>query len=138
MTEPPGPHDPDRVLIPALLQACPSFQEPWREYVADWPDPSERGVYIDLGEFVQHLVGLLDRGDTAEFPAVFSTVEHHLRTSDADVRYALKVGFLEGLGNLASNTHGWPFAAHFREWFGPSTQIAWDELHQEWGTSDTG
>lgn len=138
MTEPPGPHDPDRVLMPALLEACPSFRDPWRAYVADWPDPSERGGYIDLGEFVQHLVELLDRGDTQEFPTVFATVEHHLQTGDAGVRYALKVGFLETLGNVASNTHGWPFAARFREWFGPLAQTAWDELHREWGTSDTG
>jgi hypothetical protein len=121
--------------MPELLAACPSFAHPWHDHVADWPD-SERGVYVDLGRFASHLVGRLDRQETAEFRAVFATVVAHLRTGDDGVRYALKVGFLESLGNVASNRQGWPFAARFREWFGPLTTVAWDDLHREWGTSD--
>lgn len=96
------------------------------------------GVYIDVGAFAAHLVGLLERGDTSEFPAVFEAVEGLLRDGDDGVRYLLKVGLLEDIGNIASSTHGWPFAARFRQWFGPETDRAWDELHRMWRTSDSG
>jgi hypothetical protein len=138
--EPVGRHDPDRTVIPALLEACPSFTETWNLHVADWAgdDAHERGVYTDVGVFANHLVGLIEQEETREFPAVFDTVERLFRDGDDSVRCVLKVGLLEDLGNIAANKHGWPFAARFRHWFGPAATSAWDELHLEWGTSDSG
>jgi hypothetical protein len=118
--EPPGPHDRQQVVMPALVAACPSFEDRWREHLAAWTGSEDRGIYIDLGEFAHHLVSLLERGETAEFPGVFATVEGLLRDGDEGVRYALKVGLLEDLGNIASNRSGWSFAARFRTWLGPA------------------
>lgn len=138
VNEPSGPHDPERVLLPALLTECPSFLGTWEMHVTEWPDPATRGVYLDLGAFATYLVALLAKGETAEFPGVFATVERYLRDGDDGIRYALKLGLLETLGNVASNEDGWPLAARFREWFGPLTAAAWNDLHDLWGTSDTG
>jgi len=139
MLEPVGPNDPDRTIMPALLAVCPSFKEPWDQHVADraGDDAHERGVYIDVGVIADHLVGLLERGETREFPVFFDTVERLLREGDDGVVNVLKVGLLEDLGNIAANRDGWPFAAQFREWFGPATTDAWDDLHRFWGTSDS-
>jgi hypothetical protein len=89
--------------MPALLAACPSFASVWREIVTDWTAAEERGPYTDLGFFAHHLVSLLDRGETAEFATVFATVEGLFRGGDDAIRYLLKVGLLEDLGNIASN-----------------------------------
>jgi hypothetical protein len=96
------------------------------------------GVYSELGAFAHHLVDLLERGDVHEFPAVFEVVEQLLLDPDSTSRYVVQVGFLEDLGNIAANRHGWPFAAGFNQWFGPATANAWADLHRLWGTSDTG
>ena len=136
--EPPGPHDPDRTVMPALLDACPSFEDAWERHLAEWAtDSDERGVYIDVGVFAQHLVDLLDRGQTEEFAAVFQAVERLFVEGDDGVRYLLSVGLIEDLGNIGAGRHDWPWAAKFRQWFGPNADRAWDDLHRLWGTSDT-
>ena len=136
--EPPGPHDPDNLIVPALLDACPSFAPLWREHLAAFPDAEGHLPYVALGTFATHLVAQLEGGKTEEFGRVFSTVERLWRDGDDGIRYAIKVGLLEDLGNVASNRMGWPFASRFRAWFGPHANAAWDELHREWGTSDFG
>jgi hypothetical protein len=113
---------------------------PWTECgpAGDWAaDSYDRGVYIDVGVFAQHLVDLLERGETGEFAAVFQTVERLFVEGDDGVRYLLKVGLIEDLGNIGASRHGWPWAATFRQWFGPNADRAWGELHDLWGTSDT-
>lgn len=123
--------------MPALLEACPSFMGVWERHLEDWAaDSNDRGGYIDVGVFALHLVDLLDRGATDEFPAVFQTVERLLGQDDEGVRYLVKVGLIEDLGNIGSSRHGWPWAAKFRQWFGPNANRVWDDLHEMWGTSD--
>lgn len=133
MREPPAPHDPDGKVMTALLAACPSFTDAWSQLNSDFPQTDGRGAYIEVGEFARHLVKLLDRGQSAEFEAVFRVGEQLLQDPDDSVRYVTKVGLLEDVANIASNTRGWPFAARFRAWSGPATLKAWDELHSEWG-----
>ena len=135
--EPPGPHDPSGRAISSLVIACPSFADPLAEHRAAWPDVDGPHAYIDMGRFATHLVGLLDTGEVAEFTGVFAVVEALLADEDPGVRYLVKVGLLEDVGNVAS-THGWPWAARFRAWFGPLATEAWDDLHQMWGTRDPG
>lgn len=120
----------------ALLIACPSFSGRWERLQAEWADvPEDRGPYTDVGVFAAHLVTLLEAQETSEFGPVFQQVELLLDDGDDGVRYLTKVGLLEDLGNIAANTHGWPFAERFRHWFGPATEAAWEELHETWGTT---
>jgi hypothetical protein len=128
LQEPPGPHDPNGTVVQALLTACPSFGEAWDRHLDEWAASSDRGVYIDVGVFAQHLVGLLERRETDEFPAVFATIERLFGEGDDGVRYLLTAGLIEDLGNIGSNAHGWPFALQFRQWFGPHASRAWDDV----------
>jgi len=132
--EPVGPHDPSGRVMAALVAACPSFTAAWTVHRAEWSDADEPHAYIDVSRFALHLVDRLERGDIDEFPVVFAAIEALLRDDDPSVRYLVKVGLLEDLGNLASNTYGWTWAARFRAWFGPVTADAWDDLHRLWGT----
>jgi hypothetical protein len=124
--------------MPVLLEACPSFAPAWADYVESWSDEPERGGYLDVATFAHHLVGLLGRADTDEFPAVFRAVERLYEEGDAGQRYLLTFGLLESIQNVASNEHDWPFARRFRRWLGPTTLAAWDEVHRLWGTADGG
>lgn len=122
----------------ALVAACPSFAGAWVRHREEWSGASESHAYIDAGRFAQHLVEQHERGETDEFPAVFRAIESLLEDEDPGVRYLVKVGLLEDLGNHGSNRRDWTWAARFREWFGPLTTQAWDDLHLLWGTSDGG
>jgi hypothetical protein len=135
--EPPGPHDPDGIIMPTLVQACPSFEVQWAEHVAGYGDAEDGLVYVALGALASHLVSRLQTERTEEFQALFEAVERLFAEGDAGIRNALKVGLLEGIQNVGSHS-GWPLAARFRPWLGPRATGAWNELHAEWGTTDTG
>lgn len=122
-------------VLPALVSACPSFEATWRAHLAESGD-GNRGLYVDINVFAQHLVALLDHDQTSEFPAVFAAVERLLRDDDVGVRELLKVGLIEDLQALAADRGGSPLAARFRTWLGPRTVLDWDDVHRFWGTSD--
>jgi hypothetical protein len=131
MREPPSPHDPDGRVIAAVRAACPSFEPAWAEHLVDWADdPDARGAYVDMGVFAEHLVTLLDRGETSEFPAVFGAMERLFVSGDAGVRYLLAYGLLESVQNVARNRHGRAFEEGFRTWLGPTTTFEWNEVNR--------
>jgi hypothetical protein len=136
MIEPPGPHDPDGLVIAALLAACPSFAQPWQKHVGS--SAGQIGSYVDVGAFANHVVDLLEANTTAEFALVFQTVERLLTQGDPGVRYLVTFGLIEDIQNVASNRHDWAFAARFRPWLPSLTTKAWDEVHRLWGTADPG
>src|SRR6266576_2444627 len=111
--EPPGPHDPDRILTRALLAACPSIGTVWAEHLAEWA-PEQPPVYIDTGVFAGHLIDLLDTAQTTELGAVFEVVDRLLRTGDPDVRYLVTYD-------------DDPSGSRLRAWFLPATDAAWAE-----------
>lgn len=65
MPEPPGPHDPDRLLIPAFLAACSSLERAWPEEGEQWNDvkagprdeDDQKSIYYELGRLAHHLCG---------------------------------------------------------------------------------
>lgn len=133
MSEPSAPHDPSGLVIAALRMACPSFEQLWAAHVDEWADtPGDRGVYLDVGLFAQHLVTLLERDKTSEFGNVFDAVERLFDSHDAGVREVLSVGLLESIQNVAANQRGRSFAARFKSWLGPSSLREWDALDVFW------
>ena len=76
-------------VMARLLASCPSFAERWERYLAsDLYEPDL--IYIDIGQFAHHIVGLFREGQVAEFPAVFEAVEElHLNGTD-EVRDRLR------------------------------------------------
>src|ERR1700693_1023033 len=94
-------------MIGVLLDACPSFaprwiafQDEWREEVDDLP------MYIVLGDFARHLIGMVERGDTARLAAIFAAVERLHVEGDGYRREAATVGLLEDLQNLNLHKNG--------------------------------
>lgn len=116
-------------VIPSLLAAAPGFAGAWSEHLEYWGD-DERGIFIDAGEFAHYVVRSYADGNTAEFVAVFATLETILREGDDAAREAATIGVLEDIQTIASNR---PFGPEvFALWLGPLSRRAWDEIDRLW------
>jgi hypothetical protein len=116
----------DEVIL-LLLNACPSFAGPWEALCEEDP---ERLLYIDLGEFARHLIGLHRSGQIAEFPAVFSEIERLHIEGDSYVKEAATIGLLEGIQNNAGHADLDPeeFVVYLR----PESAKWWRQLNAFW------
>ncbi len=115
-----------------LVAACPEFAPQWQEFQDDWRDePDESPVYVPLAAFARHLIAKLERGETADLPAVFDAVERLHVEGDEFVREAATVGLLEGLQNLNLHSRG-TTPEQFRPYLGPQTARWWDKLEAFW------
>jgi hypothetical protein len=116
-------------VVPLLLKACPALEPDWKKYleVCGAEDP---GAYIDAGEIASIVVDLFRRSDTGGLPRLFERAEELLREGDGEARNLVVVGLFEGLQNVASHE---PFGyAVFRQWLGPLSAKAWDQLEETW------
>jgi hypothetical protein len=118
-------------MMPVLLDACPSFATPWQEFLAEWRGDDHLPLYTALGDLARHLIGLVERGETNELPAVFRVVERWHLEGDEYVREAATVGLLEDLQNLNLHENG-TNPAQFRALLGPESLRCWDELAASW------
>ena len=90
----------------------------------------EELLYIDLGEFADHLIDLYNQAQTQEFPAVFSTVEELHTEGDEYVKEAATIGLLEGIQNIAGN-RGLD-AEVFVQYLKPESAKWWKNLNDFW------
>ena len=118
-------------MMPAMLDACPSFVPRWQELLAQWDDEDDLPLYVPLGDLARHLMGLVEREETDELPAVFRVVERWHTEGDERVRDAATVGLLENLQNLNLHDSG-TNPEQFRALLGPESQRCWDELAAFW------
>jgi hypothetical protein len=118
-------------MMPVLLAACPSFAPLWQEFRAEWHGEDDLPLYVALGDLARHLIGLVERGEMDELPAVFRVVERWHREGDEYVREAATVGLLEDLQNLNLHEHGTD-PAQFRAMLGAESRRCWDELAASW------
>jgi hypothetical protein len=116
-------------VMPLLLEACPSFREPREVYVAE-PEYEDDLLYLHLGEFARHLVGLMKAGATEEFPAVFDLVENLHLDGDAYVKEAATIGLLEGIQFQAGYQGVDP--ERFVPFFKPVSARWWKEWLEFW------
>jgi hypothetical protein len=118
-------------MMPKLIETCPSFVPKWQEFLAEWRGEDDLPLYIALADLARHLIGLVERGEMDEMPAVFRVVERWHVEGDEYVREAATVGLLEALQNLNLHEHG-TNPAQFRAMLGPQSLRCWDELAASW------
>lgn len=114
-------------MIDLLLEACPSYQESWNDYIKDEDIDEERLYYLDLSDFVRHLIRLYRSGKHDEFPAIFHVIEQFDIEGEHSVREAATIGILELLlpdEYLSGN--------EFIKYFGKHTMIGWNSLFLFW------
>ena len=118
-------------MMGLLLDACPSFTPQWQAFLDEWQDNTDDlPLYLALTDFARHLVGMLDRDETANFPAVFAVVERLHLEGDSYVRTAATVGLLEDLQNRHFHIRTQP--DQFRPFLGAATAKWWDKLYRFW------
>ena len=115
-------------VMPMLLVACPSFEEPWQEHIND-PIYDERLLYIHLSKFAGHLVSLQMAAEIAKFGEVFSTIEDLVVRGDPYVREAVIYGLLEGIQNSSG---GKVDPESFLPYLQPESAMWWEKLNAFW------
>jgi hypothetical protein len=118
-------------MMGVLLAACPSFGGRWQVFLDEWQNESgELPYYVALFNFTCHLIGMLERGETASFPAIFGAVERLQVEGDPYVKEAATVGLLEDLQN--QDLHLGTLPEQFRQYLGPVSERWWDKLSRFW------
>jgi hypothetical protein len=119
-------------MMGVLLDACPSFAPQWEAFRDEWREEADDlPVYLVLGDFARHLIGMVERGETAGLPAVFAAVERLHVEGDHYVREAATVGLLEDLQNLNLHPNGTD-PEQLRPFLGPVSARWWDKLYRFW------
>jgi len=121
--------DQDNMFGP-LLEADPSFEPIWEEFLTDWRDEPPMPLYLALGDLARHLTAKLQAGDTEAFSDVFRVVERWHVEGDTYVRQAATIGVLEGLQN--THNHETTKPEQFIPWLGPVSRRYWDKVDAFW------
>jgi hypothetical protein len=118
-------------MMAVLLASCPSFDDAWQEFLAEWlEEPGDLPLYLALADFARHLIGMLQRGETTSFPAIFGAVEGLLLEGEHFVKEAATIGILECLQNTSLHSSTEP--EQFRPFLGPEAERWWDKLYRFW------
>lgn len=117
--------------MPLLLNACPSFESYWLEYLNESYGPDdEQLLYVDLSEFSHHLVRLYKQENISEFTEVFKVVELLHADGDDYVKEAATIGLLESIQNVSGNNQIDPEV--FAQYLGSASLDWWKRLNNFW------
>jgi hypothetical protein len=117
-------------MFPLLLEADPSFEPIWREFLNEWEgDEGRLPLTIAIDEFAKHLIGKLEAGDTSRFKEIFAVIERLHFSTDSYLNNEVK-GISEGILDTNSYTRLHPY--DFEPWFEPETKRAWLVSNKEY------
>jgi predicted phosphodiesterase len=116
-------------VMSLLLEACPSYRARWEGYRSASEFDSEL-LFVHLGDFADHVVDLLQKGEVAELPTLSRKLEKLHAEGDDTVKEAATIGLLEGIQNVAGN-RGVP-TADLEAALGLETRRWWSSLDAFW------
>ena len=88
----------EQQIMPMFLQACPSFEIPWRAHREHWGD-EDAGIYNDLSVLARHLAHLRESEETGELRAALAVLEQLILEGAGEVQQAAIIGLIEDLSN---------------------------------------
>jgi len=116
-------------VMDLLLEACPSYRVRWEEYRSA-PEFDGELLFVHVGDFADHVVDLLQRGEPAELAALARELERlHVEGDDA-VKEAATIGLVEGIQNAAG--HRSVTTRSLEEALGPETRRWWRSVDAFW------
>src|SRR5688572_4765831 len=89
-------------VVPLLLEASPSALSAWEEHLAWWKG-EQAGDFNDAAVFAHHIVDCYAKEATAEFGALFATLERILSEGDDEARSLAAFGVLEDVQTISSH-----------------------------------
>lgn len=132
-------------FMDAMLEACPSFKPASQDFVEEWEsepieleDATKADLprYLALSELANHLIAMLERGETSGFPAIFGVVEDWVERGEHYVSEAAVIGLLEDLTATVRYNSARP--SDFVPWLGPASKEAWTNVQDYWTWIETG
>ena len=79
-------------VVPAILEACPFYEETWKKHFAFY---EEDLLYVFVPDLVNSVVELDTENKQQEILSVFKVIEKLLVEGDKDVKNIIKIGVLE-------------------------------------------
>ena len=119
-------------FMESITSVCPGFAPIWNEFVDDWKDAPELyeeggdGTlphYLVLSELANHLIAMLERGETRNFSQIFNVVEGWIVEGDDYVSNAAVIGLLEDLTVASRYNNAQP--SDVLPWLGPVSRESW-------------
>ncbi len=82
-----------------ILQEFPAFRPRWDEHLKSWSPVIARPVALDIAEFSDFALELIQNGTNAEIERLSTTIERMLVEGDSIVNYTFRVLFLKKIAN---------------------------------------
>ncbi|PLS06717.1 hypothetical protein CVD27_07195 [Neobacillus cucumis] len=109
-----------------LLEACPSYKPYYEENLGD---DGEQLIYIDIMEFVAHLIELYKQNQINEFPKIFEVIELLHTDGDDFVKESATIGLLESIQNMSGDEIN---PDVFKKYLKPESLKWWNHLDDFW------
>ncbi len=90
-----------------ILQEFPAFQQSWDEHLASWSPLITRPIALDIAEFADFALELIQTGTNGELDRLATIIEQILGEGDAVVNYTFRMIFLKHIAKH-SNKNGVP------------------------------
>jgi hypothetical protein len=90
-----------------ILQEFPAFQQRWDEHLATWTPVIARPLALDIAEFSDFALELIQTGTDAEIDRLAILTEQILADGDSIVNYTFRMMFLKNIAKH-SETNGIP------------------------------
>ncbi|WP_342554845.1 hypothetical protein [Paenibacillus sp. FSL R7-0652] len=118
-------------ILEKLLTAVPSYKSRYEQYINEnYELGEERLIYVDIGDFVKHVIECYQSKQTDEFDDLFEVIEQFHTNGDAYVREFAAVGILETFQNQLPDKN--IKYSEFERLLKPESKRWWNHLMDYW------
>lgn len=122
-------------VMSLLLASSPAFADEWDP--AENLDDDSRLLYLDVVEYVRHVLRLIRLNAASELTPIFEVIERLHVEGDDQVRELATVGILEGLQSAAATSAGVDPELEVRPYLLPVSLEWWERLNAFWNGDAT-
>jgi len=114
-------------VVELILEACPSFEDEWKQHRAEYGDDL---LYVAAGSLARHLLVLHKCNRQDCFPALGAVIERLHTEGSPWVKEFATIGILESVQNVWMNEGADP--EDFCRWLGPESRKWWSNVNDFW------
>ncbi len=122
-------------MMNTLIEASPSFEKVWLEFLDEWEDKKEDlPYYLVLGDYARHIKKACEENEKDSLRKIFCAIEKLHVEGDHYVREAATVGLLEALQNISSTQKGGTDV--YVNYLLPESKYWWNKLNNFWAKGE--